>query len=805
MYWTLGNVPPQAILANADDSTIQIGTSDSDLDAPTLLRGNAEVTEVFTQGRLDSDMIATAGGLAASVAIFLLSLRYSLLSKSHKPETDNPIDGTGVLQAIWLYRNHPELETQLNQVDNPTETNLRKAGMVRTRLVGAGRRRRESCESALSPPQIFTMSSSLPSQPRSDSDQSSSMRDSDSAESLLQSAVELFKMSRKAPKLKRFDSSRTLHFLSLVLHLLLVGIHLAFLAIWARGLEHRVTFSLDNQKIVNFLITAIANTFGTVYTAALVFVTQRLWTRRNLQADRTLTAMHDSAAAWTGIGSALSQLWSQRTTSGSAVGVVSVFLYLANISVLHITTPALFAFETFNSTWPVHVPTRSLPTLDYFSQVNWTNPDNASDTMYVFSKSSYVVGSLYFLPSILGSNTSLGLKDGTLYDLVDSNSGVGNVTVDATGFNITCNYLRAVTINGSTGVAIHNISTGWNSNGHTVNLDGVPTYNLFPTQRGIICLLPDELRVPSGIPNFVDFYSTIPIMDSDNYLPEVTLNPPMDTWADPVSSIQIFRCSQSLVNQKAVVDAQTRQILSVEPNTHKTTSTWSPQIGQNSTNATDNVFMQAWHWLYNYAIPESTFAVDPKGNSGILSVADLYLNQKLTLQRAGKTVPRTVKLHDLENALSSIIASMYWTVGNIPPQAILVSTDDGTIQLGTSDADSDAPILRRGSAEVTEVSTQGRLDSDIIATAGGLAASVALFLLSLRYSLLSKSHQYQTDNPIDGTGILQAIWLYRNHPELETQLDQVDNPTEANLREAGMVRTRLVGAGRRSQESSELL
>ncbi|KAJ7795989.1 hypothetical protein B0H14DRAFT_2917004 [Mycena olivaceomarginata] len=651
--------------------------------------------------------------------------------------------------------------------------------MVRTRLVGAGRRRRESCECALSPPQIFTMSSSLPSQPRSDSDQSSSMRDSDSAESLLQSAVELLKMSRKAPKLKRFDSSRTLHFLSLVLHSLLVGIHLALLAIWARGLEHRITFSLDNQKIVNFLITAIANTFGTVYSAALVFVTQQLWTRRNLQADRTLTAMHDSAASWTGIGSALSQLWSQRTTSGSVVGVVSVFLYLANILVLHITTPALFAFETFNSTWPVHVATRSLPTLESFSQVNWTNPDNASDAMYVFSQSSYVAGSLYFLPSILGSNTSLGLKDGTLYDLVDGNSGVGNVTVDATGFNITCNYLRAVTIDDGTGVPIHGSSPPSDWKGHTVKLDGVPAYNLFPTQRGIICPLPDEQRAPSGIPNFVDFYSTIPIMDSDNYLPEVTLNSPMNTFSDPVSSIQIFRCSQSLVNQKAVVDAQTRQILSVEPNINKTTS--------------------RWHWLYNYAIPESNFAIDPAGknagmNSGTLSVADLYLNQKLTLQRAGETVPRTVKLHDLENTLSSIIASIYWT-------PILVNADDGTIQLGTSDTDSDAPILLRGSAEVTEVSTRGRLDSDIIATAGGLAASVALFLLSLRYSLFSKSHQYQTDNPINGTGILQAIWLYRNHPELETQLDQVYNPTEANLREAGMVRTRLVGAGRRSREN----
>jgi hypothetical protein len=41
-------------------------------------------------------------------------------------------------------------------------------------------------------------------------------------------------------------------------------------------------------------------------------------------------------------------------------------------------------------------------------------------------------------------------------------------------------------------------------------------------------------------------------------------------------------------------------------------------------------------------------------------------------------------------------------------------------------------------------------------------------------------------------GILHAIWLYRNHPELEMLMEQVDHPTEANLREAGMVRTRLI-------------
>jgi hypothetical protein len=112
-------------------------------------------------------------------------------------------------------------------------------------------------------------------------------------------------------------------------------------------------------------------------------------------------------------------------------------------------------------------------------------------------------------------------------------------------------------------------------------------------ERGIIYSLESGIFSPWGFTNYVDFYSTTPIMDSNNYLPEVELDSPMNTFADPVSSIQVFRCSQSLINQKAVVDAQTRQILAVEPNIHETTSTWSPHIGQNFTNATDNAFMQA--------------------------------------------------------------------------------------------------------------------------------------------------------------------------------------------------------------------
>ncbi|KAJ7280272.1 hypothetical protein C8J57DRAFT_1712254 [Mycena rebaudengoi] len=72
----------------------------------------------------------------------------------------------------------------------------------------------------------------------------------------------------------------------------------------------------------------------------------------------------------------------------------------------------------------------------------------------------------------------------------------------------------------------------------------------------------------------------------------------------------------------------------------------------------------------------------------------------------------------------------------------------------------------------------------------GLAASVVLALESLRYSLFHGIPQDREDATIDGAGLLHTIWLYRNHSELKTVLEQVeDSPTDQNLREAGKVGT----------------
>ncbi|KAJ7323292.1 hypothetical protein DFH08DRAFT_1029654 [Mycena albidolilacea] len=147
----------------------------------------------------------------------------------------------------------------------------------------------------------------------------------------------------------------------------MIAIHLALLAVWALRLELRLVFALQNQNTVSFFIAATATTFGTVYSAVLVFLTQTLAMRRSLRTRQMLTATHDSAAAWAGISSAFLQLWQQRAVRRSTIGVASILVYLGTISALHIITSTLFFLDTFNSSQTVNIPTRGLPAYNYFA------------------------------------------------------------------------------------------------------------------------------------------------------------------------------------------------------------------------------------------------------------------------------------------------------------------------------------------------------------------------------------------------------------------------------------------------------
>jgi hypothetical protein len=70
----------------------------------------------------------------------------------------------------------------------------------------------------------------------------------------------------------------------------------------------------------------------------------------------------------------------------------------------------------------------------------------------------------------------------------------------------------------------------------------------------------------------------------------------------------------------------------------------------------------------------------------------------------------------------------------------------------------------------------------------GLGVSVLLLILAIGFST-------DTDIPnscLNTMGFLQILWVFEHHLELSEILEQVEEPTDYNLRVAGLVKVRLL-------------
>ncbi|KAF8157412.1 hypothetical protein K438DRAFT_1777220 [Mycena galopus ATCC 62051] len=769
MFWTLGHNPPLPVTGY--DSRLGV----------SLLEGNAAVTELFLDAHL-----SVVSGLIASAILLLLSLQSVRLRKGGERETDGPTDGMGMLHAIWLYRNHPELKTRLEPVDHPTDTNLREAAMIRTRLSGGVFHPHRNWElTELKPRHMHETTSLVGHENAMAVSVSHSMlpekstytgHDTDFLTSP-NTTPNLAPISREAPVRSWSKSTGTLSLFSVALHVIFVAIHVALVVVWWRELEQRLVFPLEKQGSVSFIMTTIVTTIVAIYSAVLVFLTQKMSFRRSLCVNQTLTATHDNVAAWGGIGSAAFCIWDQQAVPASVTGALSVFVYLANILFLHITSPALFSVQTFNFTQSVPVSTQSLPAFNFSGYDLSSNEDRANA---LTGAEQYAAVSLPFLPYLNARTTNPGLGIGTLYDVLNPNPG----TVNAVGFNITCGYLDLdVTQNPDSSLEF--------------SVDGV-TYWVGLTASGVIStpsLSQRQITLPpivlggrhaskadagstssqSKVPILpVIFYSTIPILDSNNYTGPLML-------AGTGSRRQAG--NEPMVHGTAIVDSQSGQLISAETTLNKAAATWLP-FPENTSISSDSVFVEpegfiiAWESWY-CAMPMGSVHLTSFSWESDLSVADLFLMQQLNLIPSNGTVPDNVTLHDLENQLSHLIASMFWILGHIAPPPGFNATTATSHDVATP------PVLLTGNSTVTQISVQARLNVSV-----GLFASTILLLLSLRISRFRKAGTHKYDVQIDGAGMLHAIWLYCSHPELETLIEQVEDPTDVNLREAGMVTTR---------------
>ncbi|KAF7328417.1 hypothetical protein MVEN_02557600 [Mycena venus] len=608
------------------------------------------------------------------------------------------------------------------------------------------------------------------------------------------------------PTLKRDSpSDDRLRFLGFALHLVLVLVHLALLVTWHVHAEHNIIFAVRLQGIVSFSVTVLATAVGTLYLSLLVYITQKFALQRILRFGRTLTAAHDNATAWSGLGSGLETLFDQIAVPSSAISILLIVGYLLNISVLHVTIPALFSVQTFNISSPTPVNTQGLP--QSTSKLD-------GDGCVAFT------GVLQFLP-FTNQAPTLGLVNGSLYEVLNVNDGQGSVSVPGVGFNITCGSLAA------TNTRVMNVTSNSSEPGlrfdtlnWEINLNIPPStswsFQLLDTAPNITRFVYDVSSLSGE--DYIVLYSTTPVVDSNGAVGTgTTLNPPMAN----VSELYFLQCFKTRVPQTSQVDCRSRESVSLAPDIRKEWAVWrqenSSSVAQNSTESDPDMTKgNCWSTLLDmYSsetspissnIPYSLDLLRDIADPAFLSLADVYLMDQLGLYLTFEATPQEkstpIALYDIENALSSLVASIFWTVGHIHSGRFEQIFDHSVVQLPEvlfhdSDATDQLTVLTTGSVIVDVPIPASRLDLSILAIAFGFAASICLFLLALPH--LHPGSTVGMETLVDGTGILHIIWLLRKHPEVEELFPDIGEPTKQNLRAAGMVG---MGVGMRDSEEN---
>ncbi|KAF7341200.1 hypothetical protein MVEN_01855200 [Mycena venus] len=545
----------------------------------------------------------------------------------------------------------------------------------------------------------------------------------------------------------------SLHFGLIAMHIILL---IAGLARW----EHKFVFPVESQTTVSFWVTALTTTIGTVYGSILLFLTQKLDLHHNTRVDQTLTAIHDGIASWAGLGSALSTLYNQLYVPASVLGTLNIVGYLACISFLHITTPAIISVQTFNANIPVPVSTRWLP------KFNATNPSATRDFMTVFPAQ--------FLPWIgnLDSSQTVGLFNGSLYEVLDDGDlENGNAAVSAMGFNITCGYFPAA------------INASYSSDiGNQVFLDLGPFGPLLDfdvTQKNAFTVIQMKSYITQMTPNnSIIIYTTRNVLDSTGQkAPPLKLNMQGYT-GDPIEPMQCLQCSKSLVPQSGTVSnpSHTLNVSSLSPNIYKTQSVWRPSLEMDF-RLQDSTLVGSDVWSSALTGP-SDFTND--FSAQFTSIQE-YLMGYLDIDPLGNVseVP-SLRLHEIENALSSLVATVFWIGGHILPDDVQLNHPADTME-GVSYSPGIPPELEVGGSILEEEQLLVRLEISLLAISLTLGASILLMMLSTRFLFKSQMSQ----SPIVGRGLLHHTWFSQRYKEQLAFLSTVQPPIELKLRIEG--------------------
>ncbi|KAI0945046.1 hypothetical protein AcV7_001685 [Taiwanofungus camphoratus] len=479
--------------------------------------------------------------------------------------------------------------------------------------------------------------------------------------------------------------------------------------------------------------------------------------RRILLKRQTLTAIHDLAGAWNGLGSALLSLWRQAFLAASVVGTLQVVVYLASLSVIHIATPALFSTELFNHTDSIVVSTIiGMPSI---SDVADRDSVLISD---VWESTSELLPYL----ALVTPQQTLGLYNDILYGFpVQPNFGIGSTLVGATAANVTCGYLSGM-------------SAVVNEGPYTVGWTLQATQDDYDIMVDIdIALAPDAMRqvnsnaMSSKQPLSRDmiFVLSSNISDSEGQFDGIVPLPePSCIMTSNVSaciySLQVLGCTLSWVNRTVTVDSRTGLLVEPESIEEKTSSTWEKWTPQSLSSEFDPQ-VDSWAKIFTFAGNSSfangitwtnNIAGQEVENYATAQLTEQYIMDSLGMTPFNATPTSNVTLPQFENALANMTAALYWAAQHYTGKC------------------SDISFSFRESVQMTYLALNQ--------LAVGLSASLVLLILAITLTRAT------TENTplVDTLGVMQTIWLASKQPMLQELVGHVDEPTIENLRAAGM-------------------
>ncbi|KZT05125.1 uncharacterized protein LAESUDRAFT_760573 [Laetiporus sulphureus 93-53] len=396
---------------------------------------------------------------------------------------------------------------------------------------------------------------------------------------------------------------------------------------------------------------------------------------------------------------------------------------------------------------PVNL-TAGMPQIDYL-----TGPD-------VNGSWSTAIQLLPYL-SIVGNQSTLGLANPTLYDILDPNDGVGNTTVNATTAEVECFNVPNTTATSSN---VLGEEYYWKANAIYDNYDMTFFFWGILDSGRVIHDTWFDPNLHTGLPlgrNAV-FLTTFDVVDSQG-------NAGSYVSGYNYTNLQVIGCTLSWTPTKAIVDTGSRYVLAIEPgraiNRSSAWSEWKPGL-QNSTDQREDLQADVWASMlddpingayYNgYALPNAN------GEPLPTSQIDEYIMTAL-----GQPLGGNVTLTQFENTLSDLSASVFWASVHLLPSG----------QPGN-----DTSIVR-GSTVVAQ--TVSRLNINPIPLFFGFVASVLLLVLAIFLTYGATKASYM----LDGMGPLHVIWLTAEHADLRKRIASVGEPATSDLRRAGMLET----------------